>query len=322
MSSNQLRFDGKVAIVTGAGLGLGRAYATLLASRGAKVLVNELGCDVNGKGNSQLADEVVAEIKKAGGVAVANYDSAEHGEKIVKHCVEVFGTVDIVINNAGILRDVSFTKMTDEDWDLIYRYHTKATYSVTKAAWPILFEKKYGRVITTGSSAGIYGAFGQANYSTAKMGFFGFTQTLAKEGDRRNIKVNCIAPLAASRMTKTVMPDEMLEVLKPEYVAAFVAVLCHDECPDNGAIYQAGGGYVCKLRFQRSTGQLLKIGQITPENFLANYDNINDFETNVTYPDGPQDLMEALSPNLEAGKTANEDLKANETFGMMKTYLS
>lgn len=131
-----MRFDGKVAIVTGAGIGLGRTYAILLASRGAKVLVNELGCDIKGEGsNKNLADAVVAEIKKAGGVAVANYDSAEFGEKIVKHCVEVFGTVDIVVNNAGILRDVSFNKMTDEDWDLIYRYHTKATYSVTKAAW-------------------------------------------------------------------------------------------------------------------------------------------------------------------------------------------
>lgn len=139
--------------------------------------------------------------------------------------------------------------MTDEDWDLIYRYHTKATYSVTKAAWPIMLEKKYGRIVNTASTAGIYGAFGQANYSTAKMGFFGFTQTLAKEGDRRNIKVNAIAPLAASRMTQTVMPEEMLAVLKPEYIAAFVGLLVHEKCPENGGLFEVGGGFIGKLRW-------------------------------------------------------------------------
>lgn len=156
-----LRFDGKVAIVTGAGVGIGRSYALLLASRGAKVLVNDIGCNVKGEGSDKsVADAVVAEIKKAGGVAVANYDSAEHGEKVVKACLDAFGTVDIIINNAGILRDLSFQKMTQEDWDLIYRYHTLCTYSVTKAAWDILLEKRYGRIINTSSTAGLFGSFG------------------------------------------------------------------------------------------------------------------------------------------------------------------
>jgi NAD(P)-dependent dehydrogenase (short-subunit alcohol dehydrogenase family) len=229
---SELRFDGKVAIVTGAGNGLGKTYALLLGSRGAKVVVNDLGKSVKGDddGASNPADLVVAEIKKMGGQAVANYDSVEFGEKIVKTAVDAFGTVDIVINNAGILRDVSFQKMSDLDWDLIMKVHLKGSYSVTRAAWNIMKDKKYGRIINTGSSAGIYGAFGQVNYSTAKLGLWGFTQALAKEGEKRNIRTNCIAPLAGTRMTATVMPAEVVEALKPEYVAPFVAYLCHESC--------------------------------------------------------------------------------------------
>lgn len=171
-----LRFDNKVAIVTGAGAGLGRAYAILLASRGAKVVVNDLGASVNGEGgNSKAADVVVEEIRKAGGVAVANYDSVVNGDKIVKTAVDAFGTVDIVINNAGILRDVSFMKMTDQDWDLIMQVHLKGSYSVTRAAWDIMRNKGYGRVINTGSSSGLYGSFGQVNYSAAKMAMHGLS---------------------------------------------------------------------------------------------------------------------------------------------------
>lgn len=168
----QLRFDGKVAIITGAGAGLGRAYAHLLGERGAKVVVNDLGTSKEGV---KAADIVVAEIKKAGGIAVANYDSVEFGDKIVKTAVDAFGTVDIVVNNAGILRDVSFMKMKEEDWDIIMKVHLKGTFSVTKAAWNIMRSKGYGRIINTGSSSGIFGSFGQANYAAAKMAMHGFT---------------------------------------------------------------------------------------------------------------------------------------------------
>lgn len=228
---SEIRFDGKVAIVTGAGNGLGRAYAILLGSRGAKVVVNDLGKSVKGEADgdsSNPADLVVAEIKKAGGEAVANYDSVEFGEKIVKTAVDAFGTVDIVINNAGILRDVSFQKMKELDWDLIMKVHLKGAYSVTRAAWNIMREKKYGRIVNTGSSAGIYGSFGQVNYATAKLGLWGFSSSLAKEGEKRNIRTNCIAPLAGTRMTATVMPAEVVEALKPEYVAPFVAFLASE----------------------------------------------------------------------------------------------
>lgn len=176
--SGELRFDNRVAIVTGAGNGLGRAYAHLLASRGAKVVVNDLGGSVSGteqKDAARPADVVVAEIKKMGGQAVANYDSVEFGEKIVKTAVDAFGTVDIVVNNAGILRDASFMKMTELDWDLIMKVHLKGAFSVTRAAWNIMREKGYGRIINTGSSSGIYGSFGQVNYATAKLGLWGFT---------------------------------------------------------------------------------------------------------------------------------------------------
>jgi 3-hydroxyacyl-CoA dehydrogenase/3a,7a,12a-trihydroxy-5b-cholest-24-enoyl-CoA hydratase len=175
---SELRFDGKVAIVTGAGNGLGRVYALLLASRGAKVVVNDLGGSVSGtetKNQARPADVVVDEIKKAGGQAVANYDSVEFGDKIVKTAVDAFGTVDIVVNNAGILRDASFMKMTELDWDLIMKVHLKGAFSVTRAAWNIMREKGYGRIINTGSSSGIYGSFGQVNYATAKLGLWGFT---------------------------------------------------------------------------------------------------------------------------------------------------
>jgi 3-hydroxyacyl-CoA dehydrogenase/3a,7a,12a-trihydroxy-5b-cholest-24-enoyl-CoA hydratase len=163
MSGKELRFDGKVAIVTGAGNGLGRVYAHLLASRGAKVVVNDLGGSVSGtesKDTKRPADVVVDEIKKAGGQAVANYDSVEFGDKIVKTAVDAFGTVDIVVNNAGILRDASFMKMSEVDWDLIMKVHLKGAFSVTRAAWNIMREKGYGRIINTGSSSGIYGSFG------------------------------------------------------------------------------------------------------------------------------------------------------------------
>ena len=250
---SELRFDGKVAIVTGAGNGLGRAYALPLGARGAKVVVNDLGKSLKGEdekgAKAQPADIVVEEIKKAGGQAVANYDSVEFGEKIVKTAVDAFGTVDIVINNAGILRDVTFHKMSELDWDLIMKVHLKGAFSVTRAAWNIMREKKYGRIINTASSSGIFGSFGQANYATAKLGLWAFTQTLAKEGEKRNIRCNCIAPTAGTRMTATIMPAEVLETMKPDTVAPFVAYLAHESCEENGSLIETVSGYAAKQRW-------------------------------------------------------------------------
>jgi (3R)-3-hydroxyacyl-CoA dehydrogenase / 3a,7a,12a-trihydroxy-5b-cholest-24-enoyl-CoA hydratase / enoyl-CoA hydratase 2 len=240
--ANELRFDGRVAVITGAGGGLGRAYALLLGSRGARVVVNDLGGGHRGGGaSSEAADKVVAEIKAAGGQAVANYDSVEEGEKIVQSALDAFGQIDIVVNNAGILRDVTFQKMTAEDWDLIRRVHLDGAFRVTHAAWPHLRARKYGRVINTSSAAGIYGNFGQVNYAMAKLGLVGFTYALALEGKKNNVHVNAIAPIAGSRMTETVLPPDLLEALKPEYVAALVAWLCHEDCDETGGLFESSG---------------------------------------------------------------------------------
>src|SRR5437870_5476086 len=220
LTVSEIRFDGRVAIVTGAGGGLGKSHALLLASRGAKVVVNDLGGSFTGLGRSSAAaDQVVDAIKAAGGDAVASHDSVEDGDKIVKTAIDAFGRLDIVINNAGILRDVSFAKMTQQDWDLVYKVHVLGAFRVTHAAWPYLRDQGYGRIIMTASAAGIYGNFGQANYAMAKLGLVGFANTLAHEGRKRNVLVNTIAPIAGSRLTETVLPKELTGALKPEYVS-------------------------------------------------------------------------------------------------------
>jgi NAD(P)-dependent dehydrogenase (short-subunit alcohol dehydrogenase family) len=243
----EVRFDGRVAIVTGAGGGLGRSHALLLASRGAKVVVNDLGGTVEGTGaGSAAADKVVEEIRAAGGEAVANYDGVDTwagGEAIVKTALDAFGKVDILINNAGILRDKSFMKMEEIDIDKVLAVHLKGGFNVTKAAFPVMRENNYGRIVMTTSNTGLYGNFGQANYGAAKLGLVGFMHTLKLEGARYNILVNTIAPIAGTRMTATVMPPDMVEKLKPEYVTPMVAYMCSEECTDSGIIFTAGAGY-------------------------------------------------------------------------------
>lgn len=236
----QLRFDGRVVVITGAGAGLGRSHALFFAQRGAKVVVNDLGGSAHGQGQSSAAAQrVVDEIKAAGGTAVANADSVEHGERIIKTAIDAFGRIDVLVNNAGILRDVSFAKMTREDWDLIMRVHVNGAFACTHAAWPYMRDQGYGRVLFTTSAAGLYGNFGQANYAAAKLGLVGFSNTLAIEGEKKNVRVNAIAPIAASRLTETVMPRDMLENLKPEYVTPLVAWLSHEDCAETGEIGRA-----------------------------------------------------------------------------------
>ena len=237
--SGELRFDGKVVVITGAGAGLGKSHALSFGRRGAKVVVNDLGGAATGGGKSSAAaDAVVAQIKAEGGSAVANYDSVEDGERIVQTAIDAFGRIDVLINNAGILRDVSFQKMTRDDWDLIVRVHVNGAFRCSHAAWSFMREAGYGRILFTTSAAGIYGNFGQANYSAAKMALIGLSNTLAIEGEKKNIRVNTIGPVAASRLTETVLPKDMLENLKPEYVTPLVVWLAHEECTETGS----GGG--------------------------------------------------------------------------------
>ena len=316
--SKELRYNGRVAIVTGAGGGLGRSHALLLASRGAKVVVNDLGGSFTGEGkSSSAADRVVAEIKEAGGEAVANHDSVEDGDKIVKTAIDAFGRLDILINNAGILRDVSFQKMTQADWDLVYKVHVLGSFRVTHAAWPHMRDAGYGRIINTASAAGIYGNFGQANYAMAKLGLHGFTQTLALEGKKRNILVNTIAPIAGSRMTETVLPKELLDALKPEYVSALVGRLVHEATEDTGGLYEVGGGFFAKVRWERSSGKTFRLGRaISIEDVDASWKEISQFDT-TTHPGSIAESMQPIMENVEAGpsKGGNEYLDVDAALG-------
>jgi multifunctional beta-oxidation protein len=272
----ELTYEGKVAIVTGAGAGLGRVYAMQLAERGAKVVVNDLGGSTDGAGaSSSAADDVVNAIKAAGGEAVANYDSCVDGEKIVKTAIDSFGRIDILINNAGILRDVSFAKMTEKDYDMVMLIHAKGTYSTCKAAWSHMRDQEYGRIVNVTSSSGLYGNFGQSNYSAAKMAIVGLTSTLAKEGAKKNIKANILAPGAGSRMTAQVMPPEMVEAWKPEFVSPMALFLAHEDVPTSAGIFEAGGGWFSQVTWQRSDGLFLPIdGPMSPEDIKNGFDKV------------------------------------------------
>lgn len=297
---SDLRFDDKVVIITGAGNGLGKSHALEFAKRGAKVVVNDLGGSAFGDGaDAAPAQVVVDEIKAAGGEAVANFDSVEDGDKIVQTAMDSFGRIDVVVNNAGILRDKSFHKMTDDDWDLIYRVHIKGSYKVAHAAWPHMREQQYGRIINTASAAGIYGNFGQANYSMAKLGLHGLTQTLAIEGKKRNIFVNSIAPIAASRLTETVMPPDILKNLKPEYVSPLVSYLCHESCTETGGLFEVGCGWFAKLRWERTNGLGLPVDSISAESISEGWDTVVDFSENTSHPAGTQEAMMGPMSNLQ-----------------------
>lgn len=267
-------------------------------------LRNPGGCYINFQAkvltrSGQAADVIVNEIKAAGGKAVANYDSVTEGEKIIQTAIDNFGRIDVLINNAGILRDVSFKNMTDKDWDLIIDVHVNGSYKCARAAWPHFRKQKYGRVINTASAAGLFGSFGQCNYSAAKLAMVGFTETLAKEGAKYNIKTNVIAPIAASRMTETVMPPDVLKALQPDWVVPLVAVLAHKDNEENGAIFEVGGGHAAKIRWERSSGALLKADDsYTPGAILAKWGEVNNFK-NPEHPTGPADFLGLLEESMK-----------------------
>ena len=295
-----VRFEDKVVIVTGAGGGLGRAHALLFARHGAKVVVNDLGGSTHGEGaNASAADKVVAEIRAAGGTAVANHDSVTDGGKIVQNALDAFGRVDVVVNNAGILRDKSFAKMEDADWDLVYKVHVEGAYKVTHAAWPYLREQNFGRVIFTASTSGIYGNFGQSNYGMAKLGLYGLTRTLAIEGRKNNILVNAIAPTGGTRMTEGLIPPQVFEQLKPELVSPLVVFLGSEVCEETGGLFEVGGGWMGKVRWERSLG----IGfdpraGFSPDDVAANFARICDFE-GAAHPKDNIEAMKEMMANLQ-----------------------
>jgi multifunctional beta-oxidation protein len=294
----EVRLDGKVAIVTGAGAGLGRCYALLLAKMGASVVVNDLG---------KSADDVVEEIKKFGGKAVANHDSVEFGQKVVDTAIKAFGGVHILVNNAGILRDKSIVKMTDQDFDLVYKVHLFGTYSVTKAAWPYFNKQKYGRIINTSSAVGLYGNFGQINYSAAKGGIIGFTNTIALEGERKNILSNVVAPNAGTAMTKGIIPDELHEMFKPDYIAPLIGLLASEECPANGAIFESGSCKISRVRWQRSQGVALPPNNITADHIKENWGAITNFDNDIS---NPSSISESFQHFYEQYSLQAEKLKS------------
>lgn len=294
-----LDFAGKVALITGAGGGLGRSYALLFARHGACVVVNDL----------MNPDDVVREIQSSGGQAIGNRDSVLDGDAVVKAAIDAYGRLDIIVNNAGILKDKSFNNMDDDMWDEVIAVHLRGTYKITKAAWQIMLKQKYGRIVNTTSTSGMYGNFGQANYATAKLGILGLSLALAREGAKYNVYVNTIAPNAGTNMTRSAMPEELVQAFKPEQVAPMVLALCSDTCPDpTGGLYEVGSGWHARTRWQRSGGHGFPIDiDLTPEAVLKVWEKITTFEDGrADNPESGQDGLRSMMSNMRNRSTANE----------------
>jgi NAD(P)-dependent dehydrogenase (short-subunit alcohol dehydrogenase family) len=297
-----IRYDGKVAIVTGSGGGLGRCHAIELAKRGAKVVVNDLGGSVDGTGaGSDAAQAVVAEIEAAGGEAIANganvakYDEVE---MMVKQAMDKWGRVDILVNNAGILRDKSFAKGTLEDFKLVLDVHLMGSVNCTKACWEIMREQAYGRIVVTTSSSGLYGNFGQTNYGSAKMGVIGMMNTLAQEGAKYNIKINALAPTAGTRMTEGLIPEEAFALLTPETVTPAVLFMVSEDAPTR-TILSAGAGSFAVARIVESAGAWLPPEEQTPEGIAAHWDAISATEGETQPQMGAEQTMKMVGLAME-----------------------
>ncbi|WGT62044.1 SDR family NAD(P)-dependent oxidoreductase [Variovorax paradoxus] len=289
MTQSTIDFKGRIAIVTGAGGGLGRQHALALAARGAKVVVNDLGGAADGSGGSvSAAQAVVDEIKAAGGEAMANGASVTDFDAVqamVQQAVDAWGRVDILVNNAGILRDKSFAKMDLADFKLVVDVHLMGAVNCTKAVWALMNEQKYGRIVMTTSSSGLYGNFGQSNYGAAKLALVGLMQTLSIEGAKNDIRVNCLAPTAATRMTEGLMPQEVLDALKPEAVVPAMLVLASTDAP-NRTILCAGAGTFEAAHITLTQGAWLGIGADAPEQLAARLAEVTSREGEVVPQSG------------------------------------
>ena len=274
-----IEFNDKVAIVTGAGGGIGKEHALELARRGAKVVVNDLGGSVDGSGASDAAEEVVELIKSEGGEAISNGASVtdlDAVKNMVQQTMDEWGRIDILVNNAGILRDKSFHKVSIEDFNLVMDVHFQGSLNCTHTIFPIMREQEYGRIIFTSSASGVYGNFGQTNYGSAKMAMIGLMNTLKLEGQNKNIFTNSITPVAYTRMTEGLIPEDFGQNLKSEYITPAVIYLASDQAP-NGVIIAAGAGVFSRINIQESMGVSLGTGgDMTPENIHANWDKISD----------------------------------------------
>jgi NAD(P)-dependent dehydrogenase (short-subunit alcohol dehydrogenase family) len=301
-----IRFDDRVAVVTGSGSGLGRSHALLLASRGAKVVVNDPGGAVDGRGGQHaVADKVVSEIRAAGGEAVANYNSVadmKSAQSIIDTAMIAWGRCDILVNNAGILRDKAFSNMTMEDFEVTVQVHFMGTVYCTKAAWPIMRKQQYGRIVVTTSGSGTVGNFGQANYGAAKMAVNGLINVLRLEGAKYNILCNAISPGAYTRMTESLMAPHMVKFMRPELVSPAVAWLCSEDCDINGEIIAASAGNYSRVQYFKSEGVQFDPDQlVTIEMFAEKIDRIRD--------------MSAAEPNIGSRAKIEASLR---TMGKLK----
>jgi NAD(P)-dependent dehydrogenase (short-subunit alcohol dehydrogenase family) len=292
-----ISFTGKVAIVTGAGGGLGREYALELARRGAKVVVNDLGGSRDGTGHSDAALKVVEEIKAAGGEAMSNGGSVTEYDQMVEMVAkakEAWGSVHVLINNAGILRDKSFAKMEIADFELVVKVHLLGSANCTKAVWDTMREQNYGRILMTASSTGLYGNFGQTNYGAAKLGLAGLTKSLYLEGAKNNVKVNTLAPIAATRMTEDILPPEAFKAFDPSNVVPAALYLVSDDAPSN-AIVGAGGGFFHAANVTLTKGVALPEAERTVEGVAAHWAEIIDRTGEIVPQSGAEQSMAAIA---------------------------
>jgi len=288
-----IRYDNRVAIVTGAGGGLGREYALELARRGAKVVVNDLGGARDGTGHSDAALAVVAEIEAIGGDAMSNGGSVaeyDHMVEMVARATEKWGGVHILINNAGVLRDKSFAKMEPADFDFVVKVHLTGSANVTKAVWDTMRAQNYGRILMTASSTGLYGNFGQANYGAAKLGLAGLTKTLYLEGAKHDIRVNTLAPTAGTRMTQDIFPEEAFAAFAPEKVVPAALYLVSENAPTN-AIVGAGAGVFQAAYVTLTQGVALSGGDLSPEGVAAHWAEITDRTGEIVPQSGAEQAM-------------------------------
>jgi NAD(P)-dependent dehydrogenase (short-subunit alcohol dehydrogenase family) len=298
---NTIAFEGRVAVITGAGGGLGRAHALLLAARGAAVVVNDLGGSVNGVGgDASAAQNVVREIEAAGGRALANCDdiaTPKGAQRLVEAAVQAFGRLDILINNAGILRDKTLVKMEPADFETVVRVHLLGSAYCSRAAWPIMQQQQYGRIVMTTSAAGLYGNFGQSNYGAAKLGIVGLMNTLKHEGAKFGIRVNTVAPVAITRMTDNLPLARMLADALPDRVAAGVAFLASEACELTGQILSAGAGYFSTVQLVEGKGVHAPAGEATPEFVAAHWAQIADDSHARPYDSATDALVAAFTPH-------------------------
>lgn len=274
----QIDFEGRVAVITGAGLGIGRSYALELARRGARLLVDDIGKADAPDGSVSTADVVAGQIRAMGADVVVSTESVENGDRIIEQALDTYGRVDILINNAGLLRNTSFLKMTEDDWDILYRVHLLGSMRVTKAAWPHMRQARYGRIVMTSSNAGTWGMIGAASYAAMKAGVTALAQSLAIEGATRNVKVNAIAPIAASRLTGPIWTPRIIEAFDPDLVAKAVMLLVHERCPSTGRMFEIGGGWISEMRWEQSDGVLLP-SDFKAEDVEARWGEITDFKS-------------------------------------------